>query len=378
MTTGQALRAIGLMSGTSMDGVDIALIETDGRAVLRAGESGFAPYTDGDRAVLREALAAAAALDDRDARPPALARAEAMVTQRHAEAVEAFLSTQAARAGIDVVGFHGQTVLHRPRAGLTIQIGDGAALAARLGLPVVYDFRRADIEAGGEGAPVVPVYHRALVQAAGLAHPIALLNIGGVANVTFIAGDAPPVACDTGPGNALLDDLMLARTGEPMDRDGATAAQGRVDEAALAILLDDVFFQRPPPKSLDRNHFARAAVEHLRTPDAAATLTAFTAASVARLLLHLPSMPHRLVVCGGGARNPVLMRELAARLPCGVSSASDYGWSADAMEAQAFAFLAVRAIERLPITFPTTTGAPHPLCGGVLASPAAARISAAG
>lgn len=361
-------RAIGLMSGTSMDGVDIALIETDGDGKLAFGPTGFQPYSDADRVLLRQALDEAASLNDRKERPGTLALAERMVTERHAEAVETFLmDNDLSAASIDIVGFHGQTVLHRPKSRLTAQIGDGEALAARLKIDIAYDFRAADIMAGGEGAPIVPVFHRALVNATGLTGEVALLNIGGVANVTFVSEGAEPLACDTGPGNALIDDLMLARTGAPIDRHGHMAARGRVNEAALLRLLAHPYFDQPPPKSLDRNAFRLDAVKSLATEDAAATLTAFTAASVLRLFPHLPKPPQLLVVCGGGARNPILVRELVMRLPCKVTTASVVGWSADALEAQAFAYLATRAVRGLPITYPTTTGAPAPLAGGIIA-----------
>ena len=362
--------AIGLMSGTSMDGVDVALIQTDGREEVRQGPSLFRPYGAADRKLLRAALEEAVDLTDRAARPPAILACERMVTRRHGEAVERFLEQNGiAAATVDVVGFHGQTVIHRPRAGLTVQIGDGQALADRLGVPVAYDFRAADVASGGEGAPVVPVYHRALIEAAKIAGPVAFLNIGGVANVTYVDDGFDPIACDTGPGNALLDDLMHARVGKPMDRGGRTAAKGRVDEAALELLLDHPYFEVNPPKSLDRNAFSRKIVDSLSLEDAAATLTAFTAASVAQLLPHLPKRPGELVVCGGGARNPTLMRELAKRLGCKVTSAEQHGWSVDAMEAQAFGYLAVRCVEGLPITFPGTTGAPRPLQGGHIVAP---------
>jgi anhydro-N-acetylmuramic acid kinase len=362
------IRAIGLMSGTSMDGVDVALLESDGVRLLSYGPTFFAPYRAEDRALLRAALAQAADLDERTARPGSLARAESMVTERHAEAVETFLRENGIdAAAVDVIGFHGQTVLHRPERRLTVQIGDGAALARRLGIDVVYDLRAADVAAGGQGAPLVPVYHRALVLASGLAGPVAVLNIGGVANLTLVDGEAEPIACDTGPGNALIDDLMLARSGVPLDRDGAAAAAGRVDKAALAQLLDHPYFDAPPPKSLDRNAFSLAPVERLTTADAAATLTAFTAASITKCFSLLPAPPRLAIVCGGGARNPSLMRALAARLPCDVRGAEEFGWSGEAIEAQAFAFLAARSLNGLPLTFPTTTGAPSPLPGGRLA-----------
>ena len=361
-------RAIGLMSGTSMDGVDVALVDTDGEAQLSFGPAGSFPYSDADRALLRGALAEGATLEDRTARPGVLAVAEKMVTDRHAEAVETFLADNAIDpASVSVVGFHGQTVLHRPKDRLSIQLGDGPALAERLRIDVVHDFRAADMAAGGQGAPIVPVFHRALVAAAGFKGPVALLNIGGVANVTYIEEGLEPIACDTGPGNALIDDLMLQRTGAPIDRHGGTAARGRVNEAALLRLLAHPFFEDSPPKSLDRNAFSPKAISNLSTEDAAATLTAFSAASVLRLFPHLPREPELLVVCGGGARNPILVRELVLRLPCKVTTADVVGWSADFLEAQAFAYLAARVLEGLPLTYPTTTGVPTPTGGGVIA-----------
>ncbi len=361
--------AIGLMSGTSMDGVDLALIETDGEeAIAFRGSSSF-PYADEDRDLLRAAIADAAPLTDRGARPGALAAAEKMVTARHAEAVSHFLRTQALESEmIDVVGFHGQTVLHRPERRLTIQIGDGAALARTLGLDVVHDFRAADMRHGGQGAPLVPVYHRALAAAAGFAEPVAVINIGGVSNVSFIAPRAEPIACDAGPGNALIDDLMLSRTGAAIDRDGAAAARGKVDEQILKELLAHPFFALPPPKSLDRNDFSGRAAAALSLEDAAATLTAFTAAAILRALEHMPHTPAVAIICGGGALNQTLMRELAARLPCRVASADAFGWSVEAMEAQAFAYMAVRRRKNLPITFPLTTGVDAPLAGGLISA----------
>ena len=361
------MRALGLMSGTSMDGIDIALIETDGVASIVFGPTGFEPYEDRDRALLRSAVAQAVSLDDRDARPGALAAAEALVTTLHARAVERFiLDNDLDRERIDVVGFHGQTVLHRPERRLTVQIGNGADLAERCGFDVVADFRAADVAAGGQGAPLVPAFHRALANAAELALPALLVNIGGVANITFLpAGGADPIACDTGPGNALIDDLMLERTGRAVDQDGAAAGRGTIDETILRQLLSHPFFDLPPPKSLDRNAWSRAPVDKLRTEDAAATLTAFTAAGIAAAVERLASRPIAAIVCGGGARNLVLMRELRGRLACPVRDAAEMGWSGEAIEAQAFAYLAVRSRLGLPITFPTTTGVPMPTAGGV-------------
>jgi anhydro-N-acetylmuramic acid kinase len=356
------------MSGTSMDGVDVALIETDGEEAIALGPSRSYAYSGEDRALLRGAVRDAASLADRNARPGTLVQAGAMVTDRHAEAVEDFLAVESiGREAIDLIGFHGQTVLHRPERHLTVQIGDGKSLAARLRIRVVYDFRAADVAQGGQGAPLVPVFHRALAAAAGFLEPVAVINIGGVANLSFIAPEKEPIACDTGPGNALLDDLMLQRLGLAFDRDGGTASQGKVDRKVLSELLAHPFFAAPPPKSLDRNDFSSGPIESLATEDAAATLTAFTAASLAGVLPFLPSSPTVAIVCGGGARNKTLMRELADRLPCPVVLAETFGWSSDAMEAQAFAYLAVRSLKKLPITFPMTTGVEKPMLGGILA-----------
>ncbi len=363
------MQVIGLMSGTSMDGIDVALIETDGERTIRFGPRASFPYDDADRAILRGALVDATVLTDRDARPGTLGAAEAMVTERHAAAVEAFLAVyDVPRQSIDLVGFHGQTVLHRPGDKLTVQIGDGQALAARLGMKVASDFRAADVAGGGQGAPLVPVYHQALVEREALAGPVVVINVGGVANITYIAAGADPIACDTGPGNALLDDLMLERTGVALDRDGAVAARGTVDLAVLGRLMAHPYFAQPAPKSLDRNAFSRAPVDALATEDAAATLVAFTAATIAASVAALPE-PSLAIVCGGGGRNATLMRELADRLPCPVETADDRGWSTDAMEAQAFAYLAARHTRALPITFPMTTGIATPLPGGRLDLP---------
>ena len=361
------------MSGTSLDGVDVALLETDGEAIQGFGPAGYRPYTEAERDLLRRALAAGATLTDRTARPGVLAEADEFVTRAQAEAVETFLATERIeRTTIDVVGFHGQTVLHKPDKRLTVQIGDGEALARRLGLAVVYDFRAADVAAGGQGAPLVPVYHQALARTLERPHPIAVLNVGGVANITFVDG-GDPVACDTGPGNALIDDFMRARTGAPLDRDGDQAAKGRVHEDFIARVLEDAFFGLPCPKSLDRNAFAHAnlGLPEFSVADGAATLSALTAAAVARIVPQLPAVPASWIVSGGGAHNPTLMRMLAERLePATVETADAVGWSADALEAQAFAYLAVRSLRGLPLTFPKTTGAPAPLKGGVLARPA--------
>jgi anhydro-N-acetylmuramic acid kinase len=358
------------MSGTSLDGIDVALIETDGASHVTPGPARSFAYSNEDRALLRGALAAAEHLPadpaQRNARPGVLAEAETRITTRHAEAVGHFLNAERIDpASIDIVGFHGQTVIHRPGERFTVQIGDGVALARELGRPVAYDFRAADVAAGGQGAPLVPVYHQALVLAEGLGGPIAVVNIGGVANLTYV-DEGALIAFDTGPGNALIDDMMLSRAGEKMDVGGAMAASGKVDHAALAELLAHSYFAAPPPKSLDRNAFSSARVASLPLPDAVATLTAFTARGIIRALDHLPKEPKLIVVSGGGAHNLTLRWHLMQTLPCGLVLAERLGWSADAMEAQAFAYLAVRRLKNLPITFPTTTGVAAPLPGGVI------------
>jgi len=369
--SGASLLAIGLMSGTSQDGVDVALVDTDGEQIGQLGATACRPYSNAERTLLRRATAAAANLTDRTARPDVVAEAERLINDAHAEAVESFLVANGLqRDEIAVIGFHGQTLLHRPERRLTVQIGDGHALAGRLGIRVVYDFRAADVAAGGEGAPLAPVFHRALVRQLQRASPVAVLNVGGVANITYIDGEEL-IACDTGPGNALLDDFLRLQTGEPLDTDGRTAASGTVDEKIIERLLAHPFFALPPPKSLDRNAFrgfVGDTLDGIDVANGAATLTALTAAAVARIVLHLPRAPASWIVAGGGARNPTLMRMLAERLaPASVESAHAAGWSIDSLEAQAFAYLAVRSLRNLPLTFPGTTGAPRPLTGGVLA-----------
>jgi anhydro-N-acetylmuramic acid kinase len=372
-TVTASVLAIGLMSGTSQDGVDVALVDTDGERIAQFGATACRPYTREERTLIRRATAAAANMTDRNARPDVVAAAEALINDAHSEAVESFLLANALAPGdLAAVGFHGQTLLHRPERGLTVQIGDGRRLAERLGIPVVYDFRAADVAAGGQGAPLAPVFHRALVRELRQQGAVAVLNLGGVANITYIDGD-DLIACDTGPGNALLDDFMRLRTGRPLDTDGRKAAAGKVDEATVERLLEHPFFAVPPPKSLDRNDFRGWVGDRLDgvgTEDGAATLTALTAAAVARVVPKLPRPPAVWVVAGGGARNPTLMAMLAERLtPARVESGHDVGWSVDSLEAQAFAYLAVRSLRGLPISYPGTTGVPRPLTGGALARP---------
>ena len=366
----KTMRAIGLMSGTSMDGIDVALIETDGAQELQRGPAGSYPYSAGFCAQLRVGLTEATDLRRREERPGSLHLVERYLTDLHAEAVTHFLQDhRIAPESIDIVGFHGHTVLHAPERQLTVQIGDGAALARAIGIDVVYDLRAADVAAGGQGAPLASIYHKALV--AKLRRPVAVVNVGGVANVTWLCGGSLTedalVAFDTGPGNALIDDWMQKRTGKSYDANGECAAAGRVNEAALAELLTNRFFAAAPPKSVDRNAFSAGAVTDLSTEDGAATLTAFTAAAIATSRFHMLEQPNTWVISGGGRKNKTLMSMIAERVENAVIPAEAVALDGDAVEAEAWAYLAVRSVQGWAITFPGTTGVSAPLTGGVLA-----------
>lgn len=372
----EAIWAAGLMCGTSMDGIDAALLRTDGETVADVGPGAETPLPP-------EALPDARAVhaDWTGFRPPAdagraaqLARAQAQVTQAHAGAAAALLAAPGA-PDAEVVGFHGQTVAHAPDQGWTWQLGDGAGLARALRRPVVWDFRAADMAAGGQGAPLAPLYHHALARRLGRG-PVVFLNLGGVGNVTWADPGRPAeapgalVAFDTGPANAPIDDWMRARTGAGCDRDGAAAAAGRVAEDRLRGNAVAAWIERPPPKSLDRNAFALAAavVQGLSVEDGAATLTALSARTAAAAARHLP--PAALwVLCGGGRRNPVLAGMIADRVPAEVAPAEALGLDGDLLEAQAFAFLAVRALRGLALSVPGTTGVAAPTPGGRIARP---------
>jgi anhydro-N-acetylmuramic acid kinase len=358
------MRAIGLMSGTSMDGIDVALIDTDGVHAAQRGPSATYPYAEAFRTRLRAGLRAAAQLAARDERPASLAQLEAELTDLHAQAVARFLAG-ASHGPIDVIGFHGHTLLHAPERGLTVQLGDGAALAQALGIDVVYDLRAADVAAGGQGAPLAPAYHSALL--AQQQKPVAIVNIGGVANVTWIGATGELLAFDTGPGNALLDDWVQRRQGRAHDEAGRLAAAGRPQPAIVTAYLRHTYFGERPPKSLDRNAFGLDRVEGLGDADGAATLTAFTVESIARAREHFPEQPHLWVVSGGGRRNKTIMAMLAGRVEAAVAPAEAVGVDGDALEAEAWAYLAVRSLRGLPISFPGTTGVRAPLTGGRLA-----------
>jgi anhydro-N-acetylmuramic acid kinase len=355
------------MSGTSLDGIDVAVIETDGERVLRRGHSATYPYSAGLRDQLRAALGEATTIQTRDERPGRLRLVESYLTELHAEAVENYLADhEIAAESIDVIGFHGQTVLHRPDARLTVQLGDGAMLAKLTGCPVVYDLRAADMAAGGQGAPLAPAYHRAL--AADIpARPLAVLNLGGVANVTWIGGDGTLLAFDTGPASALIDDWVKEKTGKAFDDGGKIAAAGTVHDTIVAAYLSHPYFALPPPKSLDRNAFDLGPVKALSPEDGAATLTAFSAEAVGASRRHMPASPALWIVAGGGRRNGALMTAIERAAGAEVAGAEAFDLDGDGVEAEAWAFLAVRSRLGLPITFPGTTGVAEPMTGGVAA-----------
>lgn len=361
MPDARSWTAIGAISGTSMDGIDVALVHTDGRAAVRAGPGLTYPYPEAVRAALLAFLA-----DPARAMREELADLEADVTAAFSDAIATFMRAEGVdAAGVDLIGLHGQTVYHRPELRFTRQLGSGQAMAARLGIDVVDGFRLADVAAGGQGAPFAPLYHAAL--AAALDGPLMVLNLGGVGNVTYIDGETI-IAFDTGPASALIDDMVQRRFGLKFDDGGRIAQSGRVDEAVLAGLMDNPFFAAAAPKSLDRNDFHVRAqiVERLGDADAVATLTAFTIAATVAALAHVPQRPKRWLVTGGGRHNAGFMRGLAAQLGVPVEPVEAVGWDGDVMEAQCFGYLAVRSVVGLPLSMPGTTGVAQPMLGGRL------------
>ncbi|MEM7751918.1 MAG: anhydro-N-acetylmuramic acid kinase [Pseudomonadota bacterium] len=363
MSKDRPIWALGAMSGTSLDGVDAAMVLTDGYRINGFGAHQYRPYSEAERATIRAAFGATGG--------PCVTAAAESVENAHAEVLQHFPEAE-------VIGFHGQTLTHLPDRAFTLQAGNGTALAKVLGKPVVWDFRTADMQLGGQGAPLAPFYHWALARQIGAVRPVAFLNLGGVGNITWInpQTDAPeaPGAClafDTGPANALMDDLMLDRLGRRYDEGGRLACSGTVDESALASMMRTPFFLKMPPKSLDRNDFTdwSALAKPLDTPDALATLAAGTAAAVARGMEHCPKPPSAVYVTGGGRKNPALMTELAARLSCKVQPVEDVGLDGDMLEAQAFAYLAVRVMHGLPTSAPGTTGVAASVGGGQISRP---------
>ena len=364
------MRVLGFMTGTSLDAIDMAVLETDGEAIQRFGPAGERKLTDATRQLILAAIGQA-----REAEAPQIfAQVAEVVVRDHFAAAEGFLADQGLSwSDIDLIGMHGQTVVHeRPQDGApgrTIQLGDGELLARLTGRPVAYDFRAADVAAGGQGAPLAAIYHLARAKASGLTAPLAVLNIGGVANVTFLSGDDQISAFDTGPGNGMIDLLMQARGAGRFDAGGGYASVGQVDDGVVRALLAHPYFRAPPPKSLDRFDFSLEPLESLRLEDAAATLVAFMAEAVKLAFETADPTPREVIVCGGGRHNPEIMKALAARLPVTVRPAEEVGWRGDALEAEAFAFLAARTYRGLPITFPSTTGVAQAMTGGRLAQP---------
>lgn len=357
------LVCIGLMSGTSLDGIDIALLETDGAERIRRGAARSCPYAPERRRRLRALLDAIAAAPD--APPPEWRELERDITLDHAAAVSSFLREEGLQAGeVDLIGFHGQTVSHRPERGETWQLGDAALLAQRTGVDVIYDFRSADMRAGGQGAPLAPLYHAALTAARGEKRVVGVVNLGGIANLTWIAPGEAARAFDVAPCNGLLNDWAGRHGVGDMDRDGALARRGRVCEETLAGLLRHPFLRRRPPKSLDRLDVSLEGVAHLAPADGAATLVAFVAEALAAAVAHVPAAPEVWLLCGGGRHNRVVREALERRLPGACFVCEEWGWAGDSLEAEAFAWLAARSRRGLPLSLPSTTGAARAVCGG--------------
>ena len=368
------MRVLGFMTGTSLDAVDMAVLETDGETISAFGPAGERKLSEATRDLMLEATRQALQWPRGAPQPAIFADAARVGAEEHFAAAQEFLAANGLTwADIDLIGMHGQTVLHeRPKGGVvgrTVQLGDAALLARQAGVPVAYDFRTADVAAGGEGAPLAPIYHLARARASGLEAPLAVLNVGGVANATFWTGGEEIAAFDTGPGNGMIDLLVQARGAGRFDDKGRYASVGRVQDTVLTTLLAHPYFQAPPPKSLDRFDFSLEPLAKLELEDAAATLVAFMAEGVRLGFELMGATPTEVIVCGGGRHNPEIMKALAARLPCPVKTAEDRGWRGDSIEAEAFAYLAARTARGLPISFPKTTGAPAPMTGGRIVQP---------
>lgn len=360
------------MSGTSMDGIDIAVLTTDGESHVERGPGAFLAYDSAFRKKIENALDEAKSLTSRAPRRGALAALEQEITLRHAQAVKGFLAANP-QLCVDVIGFHGQTVLHRPDLGFTIQLGDGDLLARESGFPVVYDMRANDMAHGGQGAPLVPVYHAALASSLPQnlrQFPMCFVNIGGISNVTFVPEHGHPVAFDSGPGNALIDQ-WVSRDGQfSYDEDGRLAAKGRIVESVVQAYLDAPFFAKTAPKSLDRNDFTLNHVEGLDLADGARTLAAVSARAIRAASSQMPEEPKLWILCGGGRKNPHIVHDMQQGMSSArVILAEDAMLDGDAMEAEAWAYLAARSLKGLPLTFPATTGCREPVSGGVLANP---------
>lgn len=370
----QMQQVLGFMSGTSLDGIDMAILRTDGESIKSFGPSGEAPLPDEVRALVQEAIIAGRSWVRGTSEPEVFAEASRAIAEAHAMAAASFLRHHdMGFSDLDLIGFHGQTVLHEPPTataiGRTRQLGDAALLASLTGVRTAYDFRNSDVAAGGQGAPLVPVYHAALASLSGIKAPVAILNIGGVANLTFISDTGELLAFDTGPGNGPLDQWVESHGLGRFDAGGALSLSGQVDEAVLAQMMGHGFFTQTGPKSLDRYDFSADPVKGLSPEDGAATLAAFVAQSVTHGLNQAPQPPRALMVCGGGRHNGAILAGLRQRSGLEVMTAEDAGWRGDAVEAEAFAFLAARVVRGLPLSFPGTTGVSKPLVGGQVVEP---------
>ena len=374
MAVNVPMKILGFMTGTSLDAVDMAVLETDGVEIHAFGPAGERKLREATRDLLLKTTDIARAWPRGEPEPAIFDDARRAVADEHFQAATSFLDEHGLSwSDFDLLGVHGQTVLHeRPtveRVGRTVQLLDAQRLAGLAGRPVAFDFRTADVAAGGEGAPLAPIYHAARARASGLSAPVAALNVGGVANITLIGADGALLAFDTGPGNGMIDLMLQERGLGRFDEGGRLALAGRVHGAALASLLDSAYFDAPAPKSLDRYDFSLAPVDHLSAEDAAATLVAFTAEAVFKAFAQTGEAPSALIVCGGGRHNPAIMQTLAKRAPVPVQTAEAYGWRGDSIEAEAFAYLAARTAKGLPISFPGTTGVPAPMTGGRIVEP---------
>lgn len=373
--------AIGLMSGTSMDGIDAALVRTDGKNLVERGPMQFFAYDPATRDLLEGALETAKSITDRKQRPGNLKQIEALITKLHGNAVLEFLAQIDIRAReIDLLGFHGQTVLHRPEMGLTVQLGDGKALAGQAGIDVVYDFRAEDMRNGGQGAPLVPVYHRALSamlpEKFRQLSPVAFVNIGGISNITYVGEGGEICGFDTGPGNALIDQWVQQHAGIPFDEGGMIAREGVVIETLVDRYLKHPYFEQTIPKSLDRFDFQVPDPSDAGLEDGARSLAKISAEAIFKACDHLEKPPELWIMCGGGRLNPSIMKDLhELAQDCGalVASAEEAGFDGDAMEAEAFGYLAVRSVQNLSLTYPKTTGCNKPSVGGELQSTVVSR-----
>lgn len=351
-------RALGAMSGTSVDGVDIAIIETDGITTKSLHPSITFSYPHAFQEKIKALFHKGSADRATDIKEFKVKKMAKEIANAHTEAINAYLNKyEIDKSTIDVVGIHGQTIGHDPDNGYTCQICDGQEVANQTDIPVINDFRIDDVNAGGQGAPLVPIYHRAMLRSLNQPFPIAVVNIGGVANITWIGeNEHDLLGFDTGPGNAPIDDWMLLKVGRSFDMDGKFAAKGAINETILHQMLDHPYFNQTPPKSLDRQDFTFHPVQDLSTEDGAATLTALTAQTIAQSIQHLPAAPKKWIITGGGRHNKTLMKMLAEKINAPVETTEDINLDGDGIEAQAFAFFAVRKLLNLPITFPGTTG----------------------